>query len=271
VSRANVSALAAGDTVTFAAVRAGGPVNVVATYTSANGTTVTATVPVTVSAPAGSAVVSMFLDPVSAEYTPIAGNFYRARLLNAQGNEVAASTDGGTIQYASTDTAVILIDAASGLASARVHTNVRTAAITAVYVRNGQTIAAALPSPVTVYPAGTPGHLGSVQLVMVSGDPRRIAIGGTISFEVVVRDQTGIKQTSDAVYALLEVTSSSPGALSVTPSARSSGGTYVFTMHANSFPASSAISGIPNVVTIKGDIIGAMSTIGMIIVPAAMQ
>ena len=242
----------------------------VATYT-AGSTTVTKTVAVTVAPAAGSAVVAMFLDPIVAEYTPIAGNIYRARLLNAQGNEVAASADGGTIQYASNDIDVITIDAVSGFATAKAHTNVRTAAITAVYVRGGQTIATALPSPVTVYPAGTPGHLGAVQLAMVSGDPRRIAIGGSLTFEVVVRDQTGIKQTSDAVYALLEVTSSSSAALSITPVARVSGGIYTFTMHANAFPASSAISGIPNVVTIKGDIIGAMSTIGMIIVPAGMQ
>jgi hypothetical protein len=270
VSPTSVDALATGAATNLAGVKAGGPVNVVASYT-AGGTTVTKTVAVTVAPASGSAVVAMYLDPIDAEYTPTAGNFYRARLINAQGNEVVASNDGGTIRYASNDTAVILIDSVSGLATARAHTNERTTSITAVYTRNGQTIATAPPSPVRVYPVGTPLHMGAVQLVMQSGDPRRIAIGGTISFEVVVRDQTGIKQTSDSIYAKLEVTSSSSAALSITPAARSSNGTYVFTMHANAFPASSAIPGIPNVVTVKGDMIGAMSTIGMIIVPAGIQ
>lgn len=266
VNPTSVDALATGAATNLTGVKAGGPVDLIASYTAGN-TTVTKTVAVTVAAAAGSAVVAMYLDPVDAEYTGTGSNVYRARLLNANGSEVVASNDGGTIRYASNDTAVIVIDSVSGFATAKAHTNERTTSIKAVYSRSGQTIATAPPSPVKVYPVGTPIHMGAVQLVMLTGDPRRIAIGGSISFEVVVRDQTGIKQTVDSIYAKLEVTSSSPSALTVTADSRSSGGRYIFTMHANGFPATSAVPGIPNVVTVKGDIIGAMATIGMVIDP----
>jgi hypothetical protein len=113
--------------------------------------------------------------------------------------------------------------------------------------------------------------MGAVQLVMLTGDSRRIAIGGSTSFEVVVRDQTGIKQLADSIYAKLEVTTSSPSALSVTADTRASGGRFIFTMHANGFPSASAVAGIPNVVTVKGDMIGAMATIGMVIDPAGVR
>jgi uncharacterized protein YjdB len=263
VSPANVAALATGASTTFTGVKAGGPVDVIASYT-ANGVTVTAKVAVTVAAPTSNAVVAMYLDPISAEYTPAAGNFYRARLINAQGTEVAATSDGGSITYATSDTAVINIDAASGFASVvkKAVTSARTAAITAVYKKNGQTVATAAPSAVTVYPAGGT-DMGAVQF-SIAGSASRITVGQTIQFQIVVRDQTGIQQTSRAVRDQLVVTSSSSTALQVTAVGPDS---YFFNMTAKALPGSSALTGVPNVVTIKADINGAMITIPMIIMP----
>jgi hypothetical protein len=236
-------------------------------------TVVTKTFAVEVKAPApvGSAVVAMFLDPLAAEFTPVAGNFFHARLINVNGSEVAPSTDGGVIRFSSSDATVMTIDSASGLAETKNRTSAHDISINATYMKGGQTVATAPPSPVTVYPAGTPNHMGAVQIVMLTGDPRKIAIGTSIAFEVVVRDRSGIKQLTDSIFSKLEVSTSSSTALSITTDPRGPNGEYRFTMHANAFPATSAITGIPNVVTVKGDIIGAMSTIGMIIVPASAQ
>jgi hypothetical protein len=262
VSPANVAPSASGSPTTLTGVKAGGPVDVVASYTL-NGVTVTSTVAVTVSAaPSGNGVVAMYLDPTIAEYTAKAGNFYRARLLNGQGGEVTASSDGGVIRYFSDRTSVVVIDSVSGLATIdTVQTSVRTATITAIYRKNGQTALTAT-SPLTVYVSGGT-DLGAVQF-SVAGDARRITVGQTIQFQIIARDQTGIQQTSQTVRSALEVTSSSSSSLEVTPVSSTS---FFFNMTAKALPASSALAGIPNVVLIKADINGAMTTIPIIIMP----
>ncbi len=262
VSPTNAAPSASGSPTTLKGVKAGGPVDVVASYTL-NGVTVTATVSVTITAvSSGSAVVSMYLDPTVAEYTARAGNFYRARLLNGQGGEITASSDGGVIRYFSDRASVVLIDSISGLAVMdTAQASTRTATITAVYRKNGQSVLTAT-SPLTVYPSGG-DDLGAVQF-SVAGDARRIAVGQSIQFQIIARDQTGIQQTSQTVRSALDVTSSNSASLTVTPVSSTS---FFFTMKANALPASSALAGVPNVVLIKADINGAMTTIPIIITP----
>lgn len=260
-SPASVVALSSGASTNFAGVRAGGPVDVVASYT-ANGTTVTATVSVTVTAPPVNGVTAMYLDPVASEYTSSGGNFYRARLLGAAGNEISSITDGGTLGYSSSDTTVIKIDASSGLAQTKKRTITGTATITAVYTKNGQAVVSAV-TPVTVFPTGG-ADMGAVQ-ISVAGDARRITVGQTIAFQVIVRDQNGIQQTSAAVQSQLLVTPSSTSALQITPVASTN--PYQYTTTAKALPASSALAGIANVVTIKADVNGAMWATPMIILP----
>lgn len=261
VSPASVAALATGAPTTFTGVKAGGPVDVVATYT-ANGVTVTKTVPVTVTAPAGNIVTAMFLDPLAAKYTDsTGGNFYRARLFDAQGNEVSASSDGGVIRYGSSDNSVIVIDPSSGLAIAKATTATKTATLTATYTKGGQTIATAT-SAVTVYKSGTAGYLGAVQF-SVAGDVRRIKIGQTIQFQVVVRDKNGIQQLPGQTPVPV-LTTSDGAAMEITPVASTGG--FFFNMRAKAFPVASALTGIANAVSIKADTEGAMATIPMVII-----
>lgn len=259
VSPANVAALSTGAATTFKGEKAGGPVDVVATYT-ANGVTVSATVSVTVTtAPSGNVVVAMWLDPVTSEYTSNGGNFYRARLFDSQGNEVSATSDGGSITYASSDTTVIKIDASSGLATAKKRSSTGTTTLTAAYTKSGQTVATTA-SPVTVNPDGTAGNAGAVQF-SITGDVRRLKVGQVIQFSVVVRDQNGIQLFPGQVS--LSLVFAAP--LQIT-SVASTGG-FFYNMTATALPTSSAIAGIANVVFIKAVTTGASATVPIVIVP----
>ena len=225
------------------------------------GTTLSATTTITCAAPPAAAL-AMMLDPIAAEYTGAsAGNFYRARLFDAQGNEVSASSDGGVITYSSSDNGAIVIDASTGFANAKALTATRTATLTATYTKGGQVIATAT-SAVTVNALGTAGF-GAVQF-SVAGDVRRIKVGQTIQFEVVIRDKNGIKQLPGTITApALPVSSSS--ALEITPVASSGG--FFYNMTAKSLPTSSVLTGIANGVSIKASVAAASATLGMVIVP----
>lgn len=224
------------------------------------GTTVSTTTTITCAA-APAASLAMFLDPVAAEYTGAsAGNFYRARLIDAQGNEVSPSSDGGVITYSSSDNGAITIDASTGFASAKALTATRTATLTATYTKNNQVIATAT-SAVTVNSVAADGF-GAVQF-SVTGDVRRIRVNRTIQFEVIVRDKNGIKQLPGTITApALTVSSSS---LEITPVASSGG--FFYNMTAKSLPSSSALSGVANAVTIKASVAAASATLPMVIVP----
>ena len=263
VSPASVPASASGASTTFAGVKAGGPISVTASYT-ANGVTRTATVVVTVTAVNNNSVTAMFLDPIAAEYTgPTAGNLYRARLFNDQGTEIAASTDGGVISYQSSDTTAIKIDPSSGLATARATTTTKTTTLVATYTKGGQTVVTAT-SAVTVNPAGTAANSGAVQFA-VAGDAKRITVGQTIQFEVVIRDRNGIKQLPGGTTPAPTLTVSDGSALEITTVASTGG--FFFNMKAKALPATSALPGIANGVTIKGATTGASATLPMVILP----
>jgi hypothetical protein len=145
----------------------------------------------------------------------------------------------------------------SGLAAAR---SAGTTAITASYVRPDQTIVTTQ-SPVTVHAQDTT-HFGALQ-ISLPGDVRRITVGTALQFQVIVRDGNGIQVTSPAARAGLVVTSSAPGALAITETA----GSFFYSMTAITLPSSSAVPGIPNMVTVMANIAGAMITIPIMIVP----
>ncbi len=95
----------------------------------------------------------------------------------------------------------------------------------------------------------------------IAGDVRRITVGQTIQFEVIVRNKNGIQQLPGGATPPPTMTVSDGSAMEITPVARNGG--FFFNMHAKALPASSALTGIANVVTIKAAEPGGAATVPM--------
>ncbi|MBL0170514.1 MAG: hypothetical protein IPP90_07220 [Gemmatimonadaceae bacterium] len=224
-----------------------------------------ATLSVTVTAAAAGQVVAVYFDPINAEITVPAALTYRVKLLNALGNEVALSNDGGVLSYESSNVNVATIAAVSpGLAvatgvGATGPTGVTT--ITVRYTKNGQTVS--YQTGLTVYKVA-PGsdHLGAVE-ILTPTDRRRLAVGESMIVQVLVRDVNGVQITNSTktIEQLgLHFPLAPNAALTITPNPPGPNPAYFYTITARSVTQATGVE-------VRADLIGAAASIYLIVTP----
>jgi hypothetical protein len=225
--------------------------------------TIVVKTPITVSA-AVSQVVAVYLDPVASEITLPASIKYVAHLFNAANVEIAVESNG-RIDYSSAQPTLLLVDTPTGQA---IGMGAGSTNVTAKYVWNGQTVKTSAASSVTIYPAGTAGHYTSVEIAIPTGGSknpataRQIKVGETVEFELTIKDPNGLSVPFNVLQGL-EFTLSDPA---VTTPVHSVGTNLLrYTFRATNLPAT--LPGVPSVVTLKVDVMGAMVTVPIVVVP----
>ena len=232
-------------------------------------------VTVTAAPVTGSTIGRIVIEPTNGEITAPATLQYRVRFFNTAG--VATTVEaGGSLQFVSCSTGLTVtgtcpltaqtfatINASTGLATGVAG---GTTTVTARYLLYG-TLVTSEQTPLIVYPSGTAGHLGSVE-ISTAANARTVSVSGSpLLFQVIVRDPSGNQITTGTGPTVVP----SPDVANANPNLRITrvAGTGFFYQITGLSPtaAGTVANPLANSVVISADVVGARAEIRVVVTP----